>query len=125
MQIIADINVSICNSAIHCFDNDYVGKQPVAWKEYCAEYWLKNSRKAWTGADHSHITEIAINTMQSINHLQQICKVSGLNLGPCSWKSNLRPYDYQVEAPLQKYGHQYFLFFLQCFQTLFFWRLVW
>ena len=19
----------------------YVGKQPVAWKEYCAEYWLK------------------------------------------------------------------------------------
>ena len=23
------------------------GKQPVAWKEYFAEYWLKNSRKAW------------------------------------------------------------------------------
>ena len=24
-----------------CLDNDYVGKQPVASKEYCAEYWLK------------------------------------------------------------------------------------
>ena len=22
-----------------CFDDCYVGKQPVAWKEYCAEYW--------------------------------------------------------------------------------------
>ena len=21
--------------------NGYVGKQPVAWKEHCAEYWLK------------------------------------------------------------------------------------
>ena len=28
--------------AVRCFDNDYVGKQPVAWKEYCAEYWLKD-----------------------------------------------------------------------------------
>ena len=34
-----------------CFENGYVGKQPVAWKEYCGEYWLnKNSRKAWIGA---------------------------------------------------------------------------
>ena len=22
-------------TAVHCFDNGYVGKQPVAWKEYC------------------------------------------------------------------------------------------
>ena len=27
------------SSADHCFDDGYVGKQPVAWKEYCAEYW--------------------------------------------------------------------------------------
>ena len=27
-------------TAVHCFDDDYVG-QPVAWKEYCAKYWLK------------------------------------------------------------------------------------
>ena len=25
----------------HCFDDGYVGKKPVAWEEYCADYWLK------------------------------------------------------------------------------------
>ena len=25
-------------TAVHCFDNGYVGKQPVAWKEFCDEY---------------------------------------------------------------------------------------
>ena len=24
----------------------YVGKQPVAWKEYCAEYWLKELKES-------------------------------------------------------------------------------
>ena len=37
-------------TAVRCFDNHYVGQQPVAWKGYCAQYWLKNSRKAWIGA---------------------------------------------------------------------------
>ena len=23
------------------YTDGYVGKQPVAWKEYCADYWLK------------------------------------------------------------------------------------
>ena len=27
--------------AVRCFDNGHVGKQPVAWKEYCPEYWFK------------------------------------------------------------------------------------
>ena len=31
------------------FENGYVGKQPVAWKEYCEEYWLKELGKAWVG----------------------------------------------------------------------------
>ena len=26
---------------VSCFDKGYVGKQPVAWKEYFGEYWLK------------------------------------------------------------------------------------
>ena len=26
-------------SAVNCFDNGYVEKQPVAGIEYCAEYW--------------------------------------------------------------------------------------
>ena len=37
-------------TAVRYFDIGYVGKQPVAWKEYCAEYWLKESRKAYIGA---------------------------------------------------------------------------
>ena len=33
--------------AVHCFDNGYgVGKQPVAWKNYCAEYWLKKFQES-------------------------------------------------------------------------------
>ena len=33
-------------TAVHCFDNGYVGKQPVAWKEYCAEYELKELQES-------------------------------------------------------------------------------
>ena len=28
----------------------YLGKRPVAWKEYCGEYWKRKSRKAWVYA---------------------------------------------------------------------------
>ena len=27
-------------TAVHCFGDGYMGKQPVAWKEYCAEYMI-------------------------------------------------------------------------------------
>ena len=33
-------------TAVRYFDNGYVGKQPVAWKEYCAEYWLKKLQES-------------------------------------------------------------------------------
>ena len=33
-------------TAVRCFDNGYVGKQPVARKEYCAEYWLKELQES-------------------------------------------------------------------------------
>ena len=33
-------------TAVRCFDDGYVGKHPVAWKEYCVEYWFKELRKA-------------------------------------------------------------------------------
>ena len=42
------INSSL--AAVHCFENSHVGKQLVAWKEYCDEYWSKIYRKAWIGA---------------------------------------------------------------------------
>ena len=52
----SEIGESQCNgvhaslTAVHCFDNGYVGKQPVAWEEYCAEYWSKELQEAWVGA---------------------------------------------------------------------------
>ena len=33
-------------TAVFCFDNDYVGKQPVAWNEYCAGYWIKELQES-------------------------------------------------------------------------------
>ena len=32
-------------TAVHCFDNGFMGKQPVAWK-YCAEHWLKELQES-------------------------------------------------------------------------------
>ena len=59
-------------TAVHCFDDGYVGKQPVAWKEYYAEYWFKELQERidrCTG--HYDITNIllktGLNTMQSVN----------------------------------------------------------
>ena len=59
-------------TAVHGFENGYVGKQPVAWKEYFAEYSLKELQERMdrcTGC--SDITEIllkmTLNTIQSIN----------------------------------------------------------
>ena len=45
-HIIATIFIPLRVIAVRCFDNGYVGKQPVPWKEYTsAEFWL-----AWIGA---------------------------------------------------------------------------
>ena len=56
-----------------CFDNGYVGKQPVVLKEYCADYWLKELQESMDRCtDHCDITEIllkkALKTIQSISH---------------------------------------------------------
>ena len=49
------------------FDNGYVGKQPVAWKEYCAEYWLKELQRSMDGCNgRCDITEILLKN--SIKH---------------------------------------------------------
>ena len=47
---------------VHCFDNGYVRKQLVAWKEYCAEYWLKELQESMTGALAVAIT---LNTVEN------------------------------------------------------------
>jgi hypothetical protein len=59
--------------AVLYFNNGYVGKQSVAWKEYCAEYWLEELHESMDRCTGCHdIIEImlktALNTMQSINH---------------------------------------------------------
>ena len=59
-------------TTIRCFHNDYVGKQPVAWKEYCAEYWLKELQESmYRCTGRRDMTEIlfktALNTIQSFN----------------------------------------------------------
>ena len=58
-------------TAACCFENGFVGKQHVAWKEYFAKYWLK----VWESMDRCtgrhDITEMpletALNTIQSID----------------------------------------------------------
>ena len=64
-------------TAVRCFDNGYVGKQPVAWKEYCAEHWLKEFQESMdrcTG--RRDVTEIllktVLNTIQS-TELKTVC----------------------------------------------------
>ena len=52
-----------------CFENGYVEKQPVAWKEDCGEDWLKELQESMDRCtDHFNITEIllktALNTIQ-------------------------------------------------------------
>ena len=61
---------------VRCFGNDYVGKKPVAWKGYFAEYWLKELQESMhmcTG--RRDITEIllktALNSLKSINQSMQ------------------------------------------------------
>ena len=74
------IDDSHCNrihsslNAVHCFGNGEGGKQPVAWKEYCAEYCLKELQESMDSCTGCRdITEIQLktllNTIQSINQL--------------------------------------------------------
>ena len=54
-------------TAVHCFDNGYVGKQPVAWKEYCMEYWLKELQESMdrcTGVKHRAINQSITNYIE-------------------------------------------------------------
>ena len=70
-------------TAVHCFHDGFVGKQPVARKEYCAEYWLKELQENMNRCtDRRDITEVlyktALNTIQSINHSflsMRFCKI--------------------------------------------------
>ena len=60
-------------TGVCCFDNGYLGKQPVASKEYYAEYWLKELQESMVrctvcGDIAEILLKMALNTIQSINH---------------------------------------------------------
>ena len=59
-------------TSVRCFNNGYVGKQPVAWKEYCAEHWLNELQESMGRCtSRRDLTEIllktVLNTIQSNN----------------------------------------------------------
>ena len=59
-------------TTVRCSHKGYVGKQAVAWKEYCVEYWLKELQESMDGCTCCcYKTEIllkmALNTILSIN----------------------------------------------------------
>ena len=50
-------------TAVHSFDNGYLGKQTVARKENCAEYWLKELQETMDRcAGRRNITEVLLKT---------------------------------------------------------------
>ena len=55
------INSSL--TAVHSFDNGYVEKQPVAWEEYCVEYWLKVFQESMERCTGCCNTEILLKTI--------------------------------------------------------------
>ena len=58
---------------VHCFDNGYVGKQPVSWKEYCVEYCLQEFQESTDGCTgRPAMTEILLKT--ALNIIQSIQK---------------------------------------------------
>ena len=61
------IDDSHCNrihsslTAVPCFDNSNVGKQAMAWKEYCADYWSKELQQSMNRCtDRRDIIEIRL-----------------------------------------------------------------
>ena len=46
MIVIATGFINSPLTTVHCFNNRYVGKQAMAWEEYCAEYWLKELQES-------------------------------------------------------------------------------
>ena len=95
------IDDSHCNrnhsslTAVFCFDNGYVRKQLVAWKQYCAEYWLKEFQESMGRCTGRHdIYEImlkkALNTIQSINQSTNSL-IRLVNTSRCLYKGSKSP----------------------------------
>ena len=81
------IDDSHCNrihsslTTVHCFDNGYVGKQPVAWEEYYTQYLLKELQECMgrcTGCSDiiEILLKIALTKQQNFRlvQIESICK---------------------------------------------------
>ena len=63
-------------AAAHCFDNGYVGKQLVAWKEYCVEYWVREFQECMDSCTgHRDITAILLKQTIYINQLSIVALI--------------------------------------------------
>ena len=111
-----------------------LGKQPVVWEEYCAEYWLKELQESMDRCSGCcAITEILLKmasyTKQSMNQ-PSVCPLVG-NRRKC-WKSNVASIElFTTQSRLittcrkmpfertvgkgENAGKQHFLLFPQCF----------
>ena len=58
MIVIATGFIPLSLTALNCFDNGYLGKQPVTWKEYCAECWLKELQESTDRCTGREVIEI-------------------------------------------------------------------
>ena len=66
----------------NCFDNGYVGKQPVSWKEYCEEYWLKEYQESMDRCPGPrYITELPLKTALNTIHSVIRCLQKGISHG--------------------------------------------
>ena len=61
-------------TAVHCFDDGYVGKQPVSWEEYCADYWLKETQESMDRCTcHRDIYEKTVEKGVKHHTINQLC----------------------------------------------------
>ena len=70
---------------VHCFGNGYVGKQPVAWKEYCSEFWWKGlqdsmdrctPRYNWTTVGNG-VKNHTISQLNPLPHIEELWRPRG------------------------------------------------
>ena len=87
-------------TAVRCFDNGYVGKQSVAWKEYPAEYWLKGLQESMDRCSgHRDITEILLNTIQPTSIWRREIRLVRLN----GWQLFVKGQETLLEKRKRKY----------------------
>ena len=64
-------------TAVRCFGNGYVGKQPASLEEYCVEYWLKELQERMDrSTGRCNRTEILFNPFLNKPWFLRVCRTS-------------------------------------------------